>query len=86
MSLISKIKNKLLNSSGMYNHYKKESNILSNDINNELKDLKREFKKYKKTNNRIQKSYNNLFNISIKSPCFIIFKQFLTIFSFMFFI
>lgn len=62
MSLISKIKNKFLNSSDSYNHYKNESNRLSKDIDKELKDLRREFDRYKKTNDSIQKSYNRLFN------------------------
>lgn len=62
MSMKNKITNKILNSSNSYNHYKSESELLSNNLSNEMNDLKKEFENYRKHNDEIIESYNNLFN------------------------
>ena len=48
MSFIGKIKQKLLNQSGSYNHYKKENEILSKQLNKDIKSLKKQMKKNNK--------------------------------------
>lgn len=65
MSFKSKLKNKVLENSDSYNHYKKESEKLSGDIEKEIKKLQKEVKELKKSKKQTDKvldSYNKLFN------------------------
>lgn len=58
MSIIDKIKNKILNQSDAYKFYESEYKSNSARINK----LEKEFKRYKKRNDRRVNSYNDLFN------------------------
>lgn len=49
MSFGNKVKQKVLDSSDSYNHYKKENKDLSNKLNSEIKDLKKDIKALKKS-------------------------------------
>lgn len=65
MSFRDKLKGKVLDSSDMYNHYKSESEILSNELAEDIKELKKEVKSLKKKQKKTDKtlkSYNRLFN------------------------
>lgn len=55
MSFIGKIKQKLLNQSGSYNHYKKENEILSKQLNKDIKSLKKQMKKNNKKISQLEK-------------------------------
>jgi lipopolysaccharide cholinephosphotransferase len=65
MSFKDKLKNKVLDSSDMYNHYKSESEILSTELAEDMEKLKKEvksLKKKQKKTDKVLKSYNKLFN------------------------
>lgn len=63
MKFIDKIKQKFLNSSDSYNHYKKESEVLSKDLKKEIKVLRRQVKKHEKELKRAKEFNNRMINL-----------------------
>lgn len=73
LSFKSNLKQKFLNKSGSYNHYKNESITMSKDLKKDMESLKKDIKRSKKDikklkseneeNKKIIDSYNNLFNV-----------------------
>ena len=55
MSVIGKIKQKFLESSGSYNHYKNENEILNKKFNKEIKSLNKKISMLEKKNEYYEK-------------------------------
>ena len=58
--VLDKLKNKILNSSDMYNYYKDNNEILTNELSEEIKKLKKDMNNLNKENKRLKKDINNL--------------------------